>query len=79
MKINYVIKKGFTFLSDFNDKINYDLVLFFYSKKGNFSIVPILVGSLTPENENKYGRLLSKYLMDPENVFVVSSDFCHWG
>ena len=43
------------------------------------SFVPILVGSLSPEREAQYGRLLSKYLADPANCFVVSSDFCHWG
>lgn len=43
------------------------------------TIVPILVGSLTPEVEREYGRLLAPYLDDPSNFFVVSSDFCHWG
>jgi len=41
--------------------------------------VPILVGSLNPEQEAQYGSLLSPYLMDPTNLFVISSDFCHWG
>lgn len=49
------------------------------SQLGNFTIVPILVGSLSTENEKIYGKLLAKYLADSENVFVVSSDFCHWG
>eukprot|EP01090_Pellita_catalonica_P011939 TRINITY_DN2482_c0_g1_i3.p1 TRINITY_DN2482_c0_g1~~TRINITY_DN2482_c0_g1_i3.p1 ORF type:complete len:159 (+),score=7.54 TRINITY_DN2482_c0_g1_i3:510-986(+) len=39
-------------------------------------IVPILVGSGTPA---KYAALLAPYLASPENVFVISSDFCHWG
>ncbi|KAK8773857.1 hypothetical protein V5799_011611 [Amblyomma americanum] len=43
-----------------------------------FTIVPIIVGSLSPENEAFYGRLLSKYLADADNLFVISSDFCHW-
>ena len=25
------------------------------------------------------GRTLAPYLGDPKTVFVVSSDFCHWG
>ncbi|XP_038079420.1 protein MEMO1-like [Patiria miniata] len=49
------------------------------SKQGQFTIVPILVGSLVGEGEQMYGRLFSKYLADPENLFVISSDFCHWG
>ncbi|KAF6776582.1 hypothetical protein AHF37_03906 [Paragonimus kellicotti] len=43
------------------------------------SIVPIVVGSLSPERETIYGRLLAPFLRDPATVFVVSSDFCHWG
>jgi len=49
------------------------------NKKAPFTIVPILVGKLSPENEELYGVLLSKYLADPKNLFVISSDFCHWG
>ncbi|PQE08980.1 putative tag-253 protein [Rutstroemia sp. NJR-2017a WRK4] len=42
-------------------------------------LVPILVGSTKPDTEKKYGALLAKYLADESSVFVVSSDFCHWG
>ncbi|KAF9956560.1 hypothetical protein BGZ65_002614 [Modicella reniformis] len=42
-------------------------------------IVPILVGALTESTERQYGQLLAPYLEDPENLFIVSSDFCHWG
>ncbi|KAG0237778.1 MEMO1 family [Mortierella sp. GBAus27b] len=42
-------------------------------------IVPILVGALTEATERQYGELLAPYLQDPENLFIVSSDFCHWG
>ncbi|KAF5403514.1 hypothetical protein PHET_02626 [Paragonimus heterotremus] len=43
------------------------------------SIVPIVVGGLSPERESVYGRLLAPFLRDPATVFVISSDFCHWG
>ncbi|XP_065175551.1 protein MEMO1-like [Sycon ciliatum] len=49
------------------------------SRRDNFTIVPILVGSLSHDTEAKYGAILAKYLADDENLFVVSSDFCHWG
>ncbi|ODQ51196.1 hypothetical protein SAICODRAFT_26953 [Saitoella complicata NRRL Y-17804] len=42
-------------------------------------IVPILVGAITTPNEAKFGKILAPYLADPENIFIVSSDFCHWG
>lgn len=45
----------------------------------NFTIVPVLVGSISSEKEALYGKIFSKYLLDPDNVFVISSDFCHWG
>ncbi|XP_069680720.1 protein MEMO1 [Periplaneta americana] len=47
--------------------------------RDSFTIVPVLVGSLTPEKEAMYGRIFSRYLADPQNLFVISSDFCHWG
>jgi AmmeMemoRadiSam system protein B len=42
-------------------------------------LIPILVGSTKPAKEKEYGALLAPYLADPANVFVISSDFCHWG
>ena len=42
-------------------------------------LVPILVGSTNAQKEKEYGNLLAPYLADPQNCFVVSSDFCHWG
>ncbi|KAF1814161.1 UPF0103-domain-containing protein [Eremomyces bilateralis CBS 781.70] len=42
-------------------------------------LVPILVGSTEPATEKQYGALLAPYLSDPSNVFIISSDFCHWG
>ncbi|KAM3718136.1 Protein memo-1 [Dirofilaria immitis] len=47
--------------------------------RNSYSIVPVLVGSLSPSKQANYGKIFSKYLSDPKIVFVVSSDFCHWG
>eukprot|EP00899_Mesostigma_viride_P014071 jgi/Mesvir1/22665/Mv14097-RA.1 len=43
------------------------------------TLVPLMVGSITPSQELAYGRILAPYLDDPRNLFVISSDFCHWG
>ncbi|TPX72250.1 hypothetical protein SpCBS45565_g00544 [Spizellomyces sp. 'palustris'] len=51
----------------------------FEKKQEPYTIVPILVGAISAEKETKFGRLLASYLADPQNLFVVSSDFCHWG
>lgn len=42
-------------------------------------LVPIMVGALSEEEERQVGRLLEPYLRDERTLFVVSSDFCHWG
>lgn len=41
--------------------------------KDNFTIIPIMVGSLTPQLEQMYGEIFAKYLADPQNLFVISS------
>lgn len=38
-----------------------------------------MVGNTDARTEARYGSLLAPYLSDPSNVFVISSDFCHWG
>jgi len=41
-------------------------------------IVPILVGDIK-DRERLYGQLLAPYLLKPRTLFIISSDFCHWG
>ncbi|KAI9017474.1 MEMO1 family [Gaertneriomyces semiglobifer] len=48
-------------------------------RKAPYTIVPIMVGAISTTKEAQYGRVLAPYLADPKNLFVVSSDFCHWG
>jgi AmmeMemoRadiSam system protein B len=47
--------------------------------KRDFTIVPIMVGSVSKESEELYGKLLAPYLLQEGTAFVISSDFCHWG
>lgn len=42
-------------------------------------IVPVLVGALNVAAEKMYGKFFADILIDPSNLFIVSSDFCHWG
>ncbi|CAM9131508.1 unnamed protein product [Phaeothamnion confervicola] len=44
-----------------------------------FTVVTIVVGATEERAEADYGALLAPYLQDPDNFFVISSDFCHWG
>ena len=48
-------------------------------RRRDIRIVPILVGSISTSSEATYGKLLAPYLAAPRTLFVVSSDFCHWG
>lgn len=43
------------------------------------TIVPMLIGSIYGDEEKVVGRALLPYLKDPDNAFIISSDFCHWG
>ncbi|GAA5822378.1 hypothetical protein JCM3770_002370 [Rhodotorula araucariae] len=45
----------------------------------DIKVVPILVGSISTASEKSFGALLAPYLADPATLFVISSDFCHWG
>ncbi|KAI6213985.1 MEMO1 family protein [Aphelenchoides besseyi] len=45
----------------------------------SFTIVPVLVGSLSVQRQQAYGKIFARYVADPQNLFVISSDFCHWG
>uniref|UniRef100_A0A4X2M3X7 Protein MEMO1 n=1 Tax=Vombatus ursinus TaxID=29139 RepID=A0A4X2M3X7_VOMUR len=44
-----------------------------------FNIIPVLVEAPSESKEQEFGKLFSKYLVDLSNLFVVCSDFCHWG
>jgi len=44
----------------------------------DIAVVPILVGSISQSQQKAYGSILAPYFADPENFFVISSDFCHW-
>lgn len=49
-----------------------------FKGRDDLSIVPILVGATSTSKEAHFGKILAPYLADPENFFVISSDFCHW-
>ncbi|KAI8374614.1 cell motility mediator [Radiomyces spectabilis] len=51
----------------------------FADKINEVKVVPIMVGSMDASSEKKAGEALAPYLADPSNLFVISSDFCHWG
>lgn len=46
---------------------------------GTPTIIPIMISHSDEEFMSKISSILSEYLKDESNTFVVSSDFCHWG
>ncbi len=62
--------------------IEMQLPLLHYVLRGtnhNVKVVPIFVGSIVQNEERIFGRVLSKYFDDAGCLFIISSDFCHWG
>jgi AmmeMemoRadiSam system protein B len=45
----------------------------------DFNLLPIVVGQNDYENNKKIGKVLFDLYEDPKTLFVISSDFCHWG
>lgn len=38
-----------------------------------------MVGAIDNEYEQALGQVLAKYFDHPDHIFIISSDFCHWG
>ena len=45
----------------------------------DFSIIPIIVGDNNYETNKKIAEMLYELYKDKNTLFVISSDFCHWG
>ncbi len=45
----------------------------------DIKLVPLMVGHVKESSFQAYGKILSKYFNDPKTLFVISTDFCHWG
>jgi MEMO1 family protein len=45
----------------------------------NVKLIPIMVGQLDAEMEQKVGDALTPYFEEEDTIFCVSSNFCQWG
>ena len=45
----------------------------------DFSLLPLMVGQVPMEKLSAYARELLPLFKDERTLFIVSSDFCHWG
>ncbi|KAH0794033.1 Protein MEMO1 [Histomonas meleagridis] len=48
-------------------------------KNKQFSIIPIMIGDISPEAIQNVAEALAPIVNQPDTLLVVSSDFCHWG
>ena len=46
---------------------------------GAVKVVPIIVGEMKGAALDKLGTVLAPYFDDENTIFIISSDFCHWG
>lgn len=59
-------------------EMHYPYIRHVWSRR-DVRVVPILVGSLSPSVAEEYAKILQPFAADPNTMFIVSSDFCHWG
>lgn len=45
----------------------------------DIELVNILVGEMNPQYLNTITKVLKPFFLDSESLFVISTDFCHWG
>ena len=45
----------------------------------NFKLVPLMVGQVPIQKMSAYAQALLPLFKEDRTLFVVSSDFCHWG
>ena len=44
-----------------------------------FKLIPIMVGATDLKMQEYYAEILTPHFEDPNSLFIISSDFCHWG
>mmetsp|Transcript_916 Transcript_916/g.1257 ORF Transcript_916/g.1257 Transcript_916/m.1257 type:complete len:176 (+) Transcript_916:396-923(+) len=78
--------KRFSQMSRRNDEVEHSLEMHlpmlqhvFKSVEIKPKVIPIVVGGLTRETEREYAAILAPYFAQADTLFIVSSDFCHWG
>ena len=48
-------------------------------RANDLKLVPLMVGDVAEDKYRHYAEVLLPLFMDERTVFIVSSDFCHWG
>lgn len=78
------LHKGFQILNVDIDEAEHSLEMQFpylrllFNDK-DFKLLPIMVGQTNLDLDKQFAKILLDYYLDKETLFVISSDFCHWG
>ena len=59
-------------------EIEVPFLKYIFDKK-KFSIIPMVIGDGNLRKNVELGKCLYNLYEDPKTLFVISSDFCHWG
>ena len=65
-------------LNEHSIEMEMPFLKYIFDKK-DFSIIPIIVGDNDLKTNIEIGHALYDLYNDPKTLFVISSDFCHWG
>ena len=64
--------------AEHSHEMQYPLIKYIFQDR-DIQILPILIGSLSEENEIKIAEILSPLILADRTLFIISSDFTHWG
>ncbi|CAD8066934.1 unnamed protein product [Paramecium sonneborni] len=81
-QISQELKKNFVFTNKDIEEQEHSLEMhlpFIYKAFPKCKLIPIMVGATSEEQDAQVASVLVKYFLDPNTIFVISSDFCHWG
>ncbi|OHS98707.1 Protein MEMO1 like protein [Tritrichomonas foetus] len=59
-------------------EMEFPLLKYIFKEKP-FTLVPIMVGQLSPNQIIETAEALKPFINDANTLLVISSDFCHWG
>ena len=65
-------------LNEHSIEMEIPFLKYIFDKK-EFNIIPIVVGDNDLKTNIEIAKSLYELYLDPKTLFVISSDFCHWG
>ena len=48
-------------------------------RQDDLKLIPFIIGDFKPDKIEAYAKILLPLFLDPRTVFVISTDFVHWG